>query len=544
MPCRLNLPNNLPPIPSFRSETRTLPSRPFQRPQTRPFLQPPRRHFSTTKCSLVDVEDRNIDDHVPPEPPTLSDNQKNIVKNYNFRPSTYTSPTRSDSQEHGINSVHFRPTHSSTSAPPTRSRPDEQSFSFAPASDPSPVPSRPFYDSTITASEQAVFNRIFADILSPNYRTASENTVKTNPAHDAECFADLDAIFNDALVALEKRTSNIKQRKAALATSRLIRTDRAIIKPKTIVERLLHDDGTAGFIQGAPAHQDVPSLSYETDDWNHRGKTGPDDVSNLREVHYQYRNKVNYLLDRAQTDVELWQILENEVFRLVRELDARIKRAEKTNQTKPRKATKARTALTSPPPSEGNQNLTKKPAAGKPSRIQQPMKPASLLPTPLLSIVQHEYSRYVNKTLRALQNFFPTSPLALQVLPTVRRLGPISYTLGATTKLYNRTMLSMWKQEGNLHAIADLLDEMFKNGVETDHVTLAFLTGLKRVRDNALAGHNGLWTKNWWSMANEEEGWRRVTQRMQKCQEEVMAQEAKMSREEKELDEKEQEQNK
>ena len=102
----------------------------------------------------------------------------------------------------------------------------------------------------------------------------------------------------------------------------------------------------------------------------------------------------------------------------------------------------------------------------------------------------------------------------------------------------------MWKQEGNLHAIADLLNEMYKMGVETDQVTLAFLTGLKQIRKNALAGHNGIWTKNWWSMGSEQEGWQRIAQGLERCREEAMAQEAEMSREEKELDDKEQEQNK
>ena len=517
MSCRVNLLNNQPSVFPFLSETRTLPSRSFQRPQTRPFLQPPRRHFSTTKCSLVDVEDRNIDDHVPPEPPTWSWSPPKKVKTF-----------------------HFHPTQSSTSAPPTRSRPDEQTFRFGPTqSDPSLRPSRPLYDSTITASEQAVFNRIFADITSSNNRGASKDIVKTEPTYDAEAFTDLDTIFNNALNELEERTERIELRKAALAISSSTPIVRGIARSQTIVRRPLLDIGIAGFIQGWP--QDAPGLSSyrlemeEKADWNYRGVIGL--------AHDQYCNKLDGLLRNAQTDVELWQILENEVFGLVHELNARIRKAEKTNQTKPRKATKARTALTSPPPSEENENLTHKLATGK-THIYPPMLPASLPPTILLSILQTEYPVYLYKTLRVLQVSFPTSPFALRVLPTVRRLGRISYILGTSTKLYNRTLLSMWKQEGNLHAIADLLNEMYKMGVETDQVTLAFLTGLKQIRKNALAGHNGIWTKNWWSMGSEQEGWQRIAQGLERCREEAMAQEAEMSREEKELDDKEQEQNK
>ncbi|KAL8797501.1 MAG: hypothetical protein Q9195_000317 [Heterodermia aff. obscurata] len=378
------------------------------------------------------------------------------------------------------------------------SRPNGQAFRFGPnQSNPLPPHFRTPYDSTITSSERAVFDRIFADISSSPAVVGD-----VEPENDAEPFANLDAIFNDAVDELQKATEHLEQRKV------------------------------------------VPTLSFysvklkEKADWRQPGRIGSDDVSNLSAAHAQYRHKLEDMLESAQTDVEVWQVLEKEVFSLIHELNTRIKEAGKTpkKKKKPRKGAEPETAVTSsqPPPSGEDKNkATQKPATGK---ARQPLRPASLPPTVLLSILQTEYPEFLSKTLCILRTSFPTSPFALHLLPTVRRLGPISYVLGASTALYNETMLLMWNHEGNLHAMADLLDEMRKKGVESDPVTLAFLTGLKQVRNFELADHGGKWRRMWWSMGSQVEGWQRIAQGLERCREEVMARQMDKSREAKELD--------
>ena len=487
MSCRANPLNIQPSILPFLFEPRSLPSRPVQNLQTRPFPKPCCRRFSTTKRSIADLEDRNIDEY-------SADNAENPqFRGIKFYAST--APALSYPEK----TFHFRPT----------------------KSDHLPPPSRPYYDSTMTTSEQAVFDRIFADISS---YSPSEDSGNVEAVDETDSFADLDTIFNNAIGENQNRTERIEERRAALGVSRPTPTGHGI---------------------------DVYSLGLRTTEagWDQPGKIGSDDVSIAGTAHFEYRRKLDDMLEKANTDVEMWQVLEDEVFSLVRELNARIKKAERTSQkSRSRKASKAQTAVASPPPpSEENKVATQKPATGKIPYISKPLPPASLPPTVLLSILKEEYPEYLLKTLRLFRNVFPTSTFGLHVLPTVRRLGPISYVLGASTALYNETLLLMWKQEGNLLAIADMLEEMRKQGVESDHVTLALLVRLGQIRNIELAGHRGKWRKMWWGMGNGLEGWQRVAQQLQRCREEVkakeaeeMAKEAEMLGEEKELDDAEQ----
>ena len=312
MSCRCHLLNIQPLILPFLLETRTLHPRPFRIPHTRSFSKPSRRPFSTTNCSLVDLEDRDIDDYVPLEPPTRSYSPDN-VKSFHIRPTKFKSKTW---------------------LPPTRSRPDEQAFRFGlNQSDPSSPRFQAPYDSTITASEQAVFDRIFADISS-----SSEPVRKDKAQDDDESFAGLDTIFNNATEEVRKRTEHNEPREA------------------------------------------IPILSVysvklkEKADWRQPGKIGSDDVSNLAAAHAQYRHKLDVMLEKAQTDVEIWQILENEVFSLIHELHARIKEAEKATKAEKRlrKGTKPPTKVTSPPPSPsgGNEETMQKPAIRENPRIR------------------------------------------------------------------------------------------------------------------------------------------------------------------------------
>jgi hypothetical protein len=146
----------------------------------------------------------------------------------------------------------------------------------------------------------------------------------------------------------------------------------------------------------------------------------------------------------------------------------------------------------------------------------------------LLSILQTEYPQYLVNASRLLRKSFPSSPYALNILPAVRRLGPVSYVLGGSTALFNEALLLLWNQESNLHAMADLLDEMDKQGVESNEITVKFLKGVRKVRARELQGLNGAWRRMWWEIANIEEGWLRLQAALHRYTSEVMMREREM----------------
>ena len=336
---------------------------------------------------------------------------------------------------------------------------------------------RPSPNSTITASEQAVFDRIFADIASSK-RTTLENALEEEDEVTADSFKDLNTIFNEAIEELQTRTEK-EQRKS----------------------------NAGEILTWTPIVQDIPTLSsYSTElldkaGWGKPGRIGSEDVSDLAEAHRQHRTKIERMLQAAETDLEVWQVLEKEVFSLVHELNARIEATEKG-----KKKRKGR----------GSRNY-----ASSTEEEALFMTPASLPPTVLLSILQTEYPQYLADISRLLRNSFPSSPYALNILPAVRRLGPVSYVLGASTALFNETLLLLWNQESNLHAMADLLDEMDKQGVESNEITIKFLKGLKRVRNTELRGENGAWRRMWWQIADIEKGWQRLATAFLRCVEEA-----------------------
>ena len=73
--------------------------------------------------------------------------------------------------------------------------------------------------------------------------------------------------------------------------------------------------------------------------------------------------------------------------------------------------------------------------------------------------------------------------------------------------------------------MADLLDEMGKKGVESNEVTVQFLTWLKMVRQEEVEGSSGEWRTLWWRRGPVDEGWRRVADGLERCVREVSARE-------------------
>ena len=428
----------------FLYQTRTLCS--IGRPKTRPKRHGPYRLFSTTRSTLVDLEETRVNNAIPFK-----------------RPSGFHR-------------------HKDKDAIPFEHPEEEKIAQERNALLPPPSP-----NSTITASEQAVFDRIFADIASSK-RTTSENTFDEEDEVTAESFKDLNTIFNDAIDELQRRTDNEQK--------------------KTIPGRI---------IEYTPIVQDIPTLnSYSTElldkaGWGKPGKIGSDDVSDLAEAHRQHRTKIERMLQGAETDLEVWQVLEKEVFSLVHELNARIEATEKGKRK--RKG----------PRSRNNYSLS---TNGEEGMIS--MTPASLQPTVLLSILQTEYPQYLLHACRLRRQAYPSSPYSLNFLPAVRRLGPVSYVLGASTALFNENLLLLWNQESNLRAMADLLDEMDKQGVESNEITIKFLKGVLRLRAIESQGSNGAWRRMWWGIADIEQGSLRLYAVLKRCIKEAKMREKEM----------------
>lgn len=278
-------------------------------------------------------------------------------------------------------------------------------------------------------------------------------------------YENLDKIFDDAISQAEKQEEYLQSQRP--------------------------DDSAEKKYARHPLLLKIPGLEHlapAPGDWSLPGRIGSESISNLSTAHGQHRRKVYGMLDAAETDVAVWRVLENEVFVLIHELDNRVKAAEKA-------AKKEKTKMGRP----------SKKAGTEPKAEDNTTK--ALPPTVLLSILNTEYAHYVLAAARLLRRSFPTSAYALAILPEVKRLGPVSYVLGATANLYNETLYHQWSSKNDLHGMATLLQEMRTQGVESNDVTASFLQGVQRRRSYEMSGNNGVWRQKWWGMAPIEEAW-------------------------------------
>ncbi len=146
------------------------------------------------------------------------------------------------------------------------------------------------------------------------------------------------------------------------------------------------------------------------------------------------RNRVEAKMRAAQTDFELWDVLEAEVFPMVHKLGI------------------------DEDPSPRRRGAAKRDRKNKlPLHIYGPLYPTYLL-----------------SALRLLDTHFArSSPLALHLLPRVRELGPASYVLGVSTPFYNEMARLLWNRYGDPAAVFNLLEEMRVAGLYCDEGTRA-----------------------------------------------------------------------
>ena len=155
------------------------------------------------------------------------------------------------------------------------------------------------------------------------------------------------------------------------------------------------------------------------------------------------------LMDKATTEIELYQILQAEIFDRLR----------------------------STPSSEALQS-------------NFPALPA---------LLQHHMELSITK--------LPTThSLGLLVLPELKKIGPLAFALGATTELYNSHMRLLWTQYRDMEQISSTLEEMDKEVYSFDEGTSELLRDILDHENRASKGQCGEAVKALWSMDRKRRG--------------------------------------
>ncbi|KAJ9624000.1 hypothetical protein H2203_005447 [Taxawa tesnikishii (nom. ined.)] len=157
---------------------------------------------------------------------------------------------------------------------------------------------------------------------------------------------------------------------------------------------------------------------------------------------------------RANTDVELWRIMEEELFKPVKAL------------------------------------RLDEPAVKKPSQAVSAEPQVLLRNFPGLLIF----------AARILKNTYPTSPLILSIFPKLRQLGPSAFALGATPSLYHVVLSVLHEQYYDFAGMSHLLAEMQREFIEYHDDTLHLVVDAAKASMDDEEGARGSAVQALWQM--------------------------------------------
>jgi len=214
-------------------------------------------------------------------------------------------------------------------------------------------------------------------------------------------------------------------------------------------------------LKGAPQTQPQPEKEAPAPDTPQSkkkaaAKAEKDRIKNLR---MDERLRIDKMLQAAQTDQQLWDTLEREVFHQLRTLDL-----------------DALPANTKGPPK-------------RKAKQQKPTDPTAVD----TRILFPNYPHHLNTALQILRTQFPSSPLPFTILSTIKSLGRSSHALGATTQLYRQLLRTAWLQQSSYNLIDTLLTDMDTNIIEFDMGILDLLDAI--IKEHKLAKSGALGTE-------------------------------------------------
>lgn len=372
------------------------------------------------------------------------------------------------------------------------------------------VPRQP-RDRTITAAEHAVFSRIFDDLGAKAVPNAAMEDDSLNDELEANSDPDayLDRIF-EAVIA----TSRSSQPDVTAEGDDEFGGGEQGVSPGpalTFVDSFKvdpsHNDVISRYPQSlreAAARADQARMNQAGYAHRTRDDRRSSDDENTNTIAYleagqtEYgkkvhtariddRKKVWNLLDEAETDVEIWKVLEDEVFSIVVRFQEQLKAGEQESGRPAKKATR-----------------TKK-------RGGIDAEATELEQVPHLAILETNYAAHCLYALRLLRKHFRSSPYAMFLLPKIKSLGPISYVLGTSSDLYNELMFIKWREYSDLHGISELGTEMRNRGLAVNQMTLEVLRAVLLMGKQGTKGKYGEVVMAWWELQGSVAGLAKVS---------------------------------
>ena len=177
--------------------------------------------------------------------------------------------------------------------------------------------------------------------------------------------------------------------------------------------------------------------------------------------------------ETAETDIELWKMLHEKVLSRVTQLrlDEPAAPKEPVKQQNQKAKSKGDTAQQSPWKGDISDEL----------------------------VITRTLPQHLVECQRQLLSSFPSSQLHLSLVPYLKSLGPTTFALATSTKLYNQHMRSLFKSQSNLSQIVHTLEEMDKEVYEFDDKTKDLMDSIRKRGSLARKGVHGTGLAALWS---------------------------------------------
>jgi len=333
---------------------------------------------------------------------------------------------------------------------------------------------RPVRESTITNTERLAFERIFADILARSKSAGAEAALSSSPSNNKAV-----VLMKQSVRARNAKESarSIMREAANTVSSRQTKSIASRLGSKT-AEELRADVDRYPIPLRAAAARALGLVSGRSEPLQEEIISNADELENVRQPE---RERVESLMRNAKTDIELWQVMEAEVFALVGKLglEERPKILDEGTKTQGRKRKKEASKVA-------------KDAVTTPADTDQPLD---------LNIYGPLYPSHILLGLRLFdRSFARPSPLVLNMLPRIKSLGIVSHVLGASTAFYNELLRIYWVRYDDFIGVSKLLNEMEQAGLEFDEETLSIVNEINQAQLKVRRGDRGSVLQALWSM--------------------------------------------
>ncbi|KAI0845383.1 hypothetical protein F5Y00DRAFT_246450 [Daldinia vernicosa] len=367
-------------------------------------------------------------------------------------------------------------------------------------------PEQPHRRGTITPSERRIFERIFSDIKARGLKPFVPETsgTRTTLSIMQQAVQDASQIRPAAVDAPGLSDSSTQTRDKALlrfpaelraAASKAFDTmqpsdsRRAADSRRADDDDIAYDEASIAASRGDPDDDEgwkVPSHILER-------------AAELEAKRYPERTRIEGLITAAETDFELWDVLEKEVFSMPARLGFR-GYASKLVEAETEAAKNKTETVTDSEIVDDAEDMAAAEGVAAAEDVAADEDVAAALesadapkitpeetdvtstendtPSQELNLYVHGplYPEYLLLALRRLDTAFRTpSILAFSMLPRIKELGLESYILGVSTPFYNELLEIYWIRRCDLSGVLNLLEEMRNCGLQFDAQTVSFL---------------------------------------------------------------------